>query len=127
MYCVKISYIFRSYRTIIKLFFESKNLNITHTHTHTHTHTYIYIYIYIYIYRKISNISVAIVNYIYGLASKCSPNNFISEIYKTLPSFKLHFLPSSPLMQLCLVYHGTSSLYTEQLKTKQVKKSARRA
>ena len=34
------------------------------------------------------------------VASKCSQNRFISENYKTVQSFKLHFLQYSPLVQL---------------------------
>jgi len=34
------------------------------------------------------------------VASKCSWNHFISEKYKTVESFKLHFLQNSPLVQL---------------------------
>jgi hypothetical protein len=37
---------------------------------------------------------------IYMVASKCSQNQFISEKYKTLQSFKLYFHQNSPLVQL---------------------------
>jgi hypothetical protein len=70
--------------------FLSFNLNII----------YIYIYIYVcvcvFIACKISNLFVTLVNCMYGLASKFSPNHFISETYKTLQSFKLNFLPNDP-------------------------------
>ena len=42
------------------------------------------------------------------VASKCSRNHFISEIYKTVKSFTLHFLQNSPLVQLC-----TPAIYCE--------------
>jgi len=32
--------------------------------------------------------------------ARCSWNHFISVKYRTVQSFKLHFLPSSPLVQL---------------------------
>ena len=34
------------------------------------------------------------------VASECSLNHFISEKYKTVQSFTLHFLQNSPLVQL---------------------------
>ena len=34
------------------------------------------------------------------VASKCSWNHFISKKYKTVQSFKLHFLQNSPLLQI---------------------------
>ena len=34
-------------------------------------------------------------------SSECSRNHFISEIYKTVQLFKLHFLQDSPLVQTC--------------------------
>jgi len=34
------------------------------------------------------------------VASKYSQNHFISEKYKSLLAFTLHFLPNSPLVQL---------------------------
>jgi len=40
------------------------------------------------------------VSYCYEVASKCSQNHFISEKFKTVQSFKLHFLQNSPLAQL---------------------------
>jgi hypothetical protein len=40
------------------------------------------------------------VSYVYAVASKCSQNHFISERYKTLQLFKLHFLQNSPLVQI---------------------------
>ena len=36
----------------------------------------------------------------YAVASKRSQNHFVSEKYKTVQSFKLHFLQNSPLVQL---------------------------
>ena len=37
---------------------------------------------------------------IYTVTSKCSQNYFISEKYKTLQSFKLHFLQNIPPVKL---------------------------
>ena len=36
----------------------------------------------------------------YVVTSKCSRNHFISEKYKTVQPFKLHFLQNGPLLQL---------------------------
>ena len=38
---------------------------------------------------------------VYMAASECSRDHFISEKYKTVPLFKLHFIQNSPLVHLC--------------------------
>jgi len=40
----------------------------------------------------ITFVSVVMVSHMYVVASKCCWNHFISEKYKTVQSFKLHFL-----------------------------------
>ena len=47
---------------------------------------------------------------LYVVASGCSRNHLISEKYKTVQSFKLHFLQNSPLVQL----NTSSSEYKEE-------------
>jgi hypothetical protein len=48
----------------------------------------------------VGHIYLAIFNSLYVVASKRSLIHFISEKYKTVPSFKLLFLQNSPLLQL---------------------------
>jgi outer membrane lipoprotein SlyB len=44
------------------------------------------------------------------VASKCSRNNFISEKYKTVQLFKLHFLQNIPRVQLYISASGSKGV-----------------
>ena len=64
-----------------------------------------FIYLFVYLFSMFVSLFFIINDYtemsIHMVTSECSNDYFIAEKYETIQSFKLHFLQSIPLVQLC--------------------------